>query len=184
MVLGGGCSEHNVPKGCISYGALPKALKERLVTEDAVDMALKRVLKARFRLGLMDDPDKLKRASLPANPYLSIPAREVDSPAHRALAREAAQNSVVLLKNGNKSTTKLPLPLRNHPDAGAIAVIGPNANVSLAGNYAGTNLVMSTMLDGISAASSRRVFYERGCDIDSNDTTGFDAAVAVAGRAV
>ena len=35
-------------------------------------------------LGLMDDPDKLKRASLPANPYLSIPASEVDSPTSRS----------------------------------------------------------------------------------------------------
>jgi beta-glucosidase len=187
MALGGGCSDKNVPEGCISYGALPEALHERLVTEQGIDAALHRVLRARFRLGLMDDPVKLKHAGMAANPYESIPPNVVDSPAHRALAREAAEKSVVLLKNGEESyastTGSLPLPLPRAREFGTIAVIGPNANVTLSGNYAGSNPVMSTMLGGICAATSRPVDYARGCDIDSNDTSGFDAAVAAARNA-
>lgn len=101
MALGGGCAPNNVPPGCVSFGALPNATAQGLVAPGTIDTALARVLRARFRLGLMDPPD--------VNPYTRIASTVVDSPAHRVLALRAARASVVLLKRGvlplRRSTT-------------------------------------------------------------------------------
>ena len=118
-------------------GALRLALDQSLTTESGIDQALSRVLSVRFMLGLMDD------ASLV--PYSKIPRSVIDSPEHRALALSAAEQSVVLLTNKPKGTGHT-LPLDK---PGPIAVIGPNANVSVFGNYAGTNDNFSTPLQAI-----------------------------------
>ena len=182
MVLGGGCSEKNIPKGCISYGALPEALHSNLVSENQVDVAVKRILRVRFRLGLMDDPVKLKDAMMSPNPYEQISPDVVNSPAHRALAREAARKSVVLLKNGDAQRPPV-LPLQRDKRYGKIAVVGPNANVSLPGNYNGKNANMSTMLDGIKTATARPILYAEGSAIEGNDTSGFPSAIHAAKEA-
>ena len=54
MALGGGCAPSNQPPGCISFGALGNATALGLVTRNDVDVAVARVLRVRFRLGLMD----------------------------------------------------------------------------------------------------------------------------------
>lgn len=175
MSLGGGCNKKNTPAGCISFGALPEAIESKLLAPTAIDASLGRVLRARFKLGLMD-PSEL-------NPYSTISPKVVDSPAHRFLALRAARQSVVLLTNRNRA---LPLsPPRRAKQALKIAVIGPNANVSLFGNYNGNNSNYSTVLGGIQAwvQNPSQVVFAKGCAIDSNDTSGFFVARTAAASA-
>ncbi|MCS7179135.1 MAG: glycoside hydrolase family 3 C-terminal domain-containing protein [Anaerolineae bacterium] len=136
------------------YYALLDAVKKGLISEEAIDQALRRLFMARFRLGMFDPPEQV--------PYTRIPYEVVASPQHRALALQAARESIVLLKNeGNL----LPLPR----DLGAIAVIGPNAHDFrvLLGNYNGTPARAITPLEGIrrKIAPTTRLYYALGCPI-------------------
>lgn len=113
------------------------------------------------------------------NPYTKIPRSAVNSWEHRELAIEAARQSVVLLTNSPPHA--LPLPAK----IPTIAVVGPNANVTAFGNYAGSNPNYTTVLSGIQARTARtggpdRVRYAQGCTVATNDTSGFAAAVAAA----
>ena len=67
------------------------AVKQGLLSEKDIDVSLKRLFTARFRLGMFDPPELV--------PYANIPDSEIDSQPHRALALRAAQESIVLLKN-------------------------------------------------------------------------------------
>ena len=118
------------------FDALNQALKDKLVSESEIDTAVKRLFTARFRLGMFDPPQDV--------PYAHIPMSEVDSQAHRELARKVARESIVLLKNANGI---LPLDANTK----TIAVIGPNATVleSLEGNYNGQPTHPVLPLDGI-----------------------------------
>ena len=138
-----------------TYLALGKAVKEGLVTEAEIDVSLRRLFTARFRLGLFD-PD-------PKVPYASIPFSEVDSAAHRALALEAANKSMVLLKNDGV------LPLR--PNLRTIAVIGPNAASlsAIEGNYNAVPSGPVLPVDGIGEAfKGARVLYAQGSPYVAN----------------
>jgi beta-glucosidase len=104
------------------FSSLVDAVHQGLISQAAIDAAVKRLFTARFRLGMFDPPEQV--------PYSRIPFSKNDSPAHAALALEAARSSMVLLKN-------LPavLPLRSSIQS--VAVIGPNAAAlaALEGNY-------------------------------------------------
>ncbi len=132
-----------------TYEALPQAVKEELISERDIDLAVKRLFTARFRLGMFDPPEDV--------PFNRIPAGEIDSPAHRKQALQAARESMVLLKNDRGI-----LPLRN---VRTLAVIGPNA-VALAaieGNYNAIPSHPVFPLDGIQAEFPRaKVLYEQG----------------------
>ena len=109
---------------------------------------------------------------------------------HMHIARQAARESVVLLQNrngalplhapGRAANTGSNSSSNSSTGTNGIAVIGPNADVTLFGNYAGSNANASTILDGIRAAAPGVVKYAKGCDINSNDTSGLAAAVAAA----
>ncbi len=111
------------------------AVKQGLLSEKDIDVALRRVFRARFLLGMFDPPEMV--------PYAQIPYSENDSEAHRKLALTTARESMVLLKNDGI------LPLTKAPKT--IAVVGPLAdNIRvLEGNYNGTPSRASTALDGI-----------------------------------
>jgi beta-glucosidase len=113
---------------------LKKALDKGLLEEKDLDTALTRVLSARFRLGEFDP--------LEAVPYSSITKDKLDSKENRKLALEAAQKSIVLLKNNGI------LPLRKNKIK-SIAVIGPNAEDTQLGIYAGIPNVRVSPLEGI-----------------------------------
>eukprot|EP00037_Helgoeca_nana_P030791 m.384215 g.384215 ORF g.384215 m.384215 type:complete len:572 (+) comp28268_c0_seq7:134-1849(+) len=121
LALGGGCDPANQPPGCISFGALGNATKLGLVTTAEIDTAVGRVLRVRFRLGLMDPPSA-------ENPYLQIPPDVVNAWPHRQLAIKAAHESVVLLQN---RAGVLPLLSRT----ARVGVVGPNAILKAYGNY-------------------------------------------------
>src|SRR5260370_27491130 len=119
------------------------AVKQGLLSEKDIDVALKRLFTARFRLGLFDPPERV--------PYRQAPDSEIDNEAHRALALKLARESIVLLKNDGV------LPLS--PEVRHIAGFGPLAgSVSvLHGNYSGTAPQATTALDGIRQQGSAEV---------------------------
>jgi beta-glucosidase len=163
--------------GC-SYGYLPGAVEQGLLSEADVDLAIRRLFRARVRLGMFDPPEEV--------PYASIPYDVNDCEEHRALARTAAQKSMVLLKN-----TRATLPLKKN--IRSIAVIGPNAYDPqvLRANYFGEASRWVTPLDGIRAAVGKRtkVWYAQGCKRTGTVTEGLgrsgnlSEAVSVAERA-
>ncbi|KAK3267205.1 hypothetical protein CYMTET_24229 [Cymbomonas tetramitiformis] len=178
MALGGGCDPANVPAGCVSFGALPEAAKLGLVTHGDVDQALGRVLGARFRLGLMDPPE--------LNPYTGISPAVINSAPHRALARRAAQEAVVLLTNrkldfDGGGTRDWALPLSPTKKL-SVAVVGPNAEAKAFGNYNGDNANFSTPLDGIRGFFPTAV-YAQGCGVSSMNRSGLAAARQAAATA-
>jgi len=133
--------------------ALAEAVKSGFISEAQVDVRLGRLLRTMFRLGIFDPAEKV--------PYSKIPFSENNSPAHAGLALEAAQKSIVLLKNDGT------LPL--HAETlKRIAVIGPNADslAALLGNYNGMPSAPVTILAGLKAALGDKVAvdYAVGCD--------------------
>src|ERR1700761_2056879 len=131
------------------YDALAQAVKEGLLPESALDIAVKRLFTARMRLGLFDPPAQVE--------YARLPFSHVDSEEHRAFAREVAEKSMVLLKNDQHT-----LPL---PKVKTLAVIGPNAEslIALEGNYNGVPSHPVLPLDGIEREfASTRVLYAQG----------------------
>src|SRR6266568_4923338 len=144
------------------YANLVDAVRQGLITEQAIDTAVKRLFLARMRLGMFDPPERVR--------WAQIPISVLDQPAHRALARQVARESIVLLKNADGV-----LPLRK--DLGTIAVIGPNCDDRrmLLGNYEGAPADSITPLRGIREAVSpgTRVLYARGSDLVVAGDSGF-----------
>ncbi len=136
------------------YRSLIEAVKQRLVKEEEIDVSVKRLFTARFKLGMFDPSEMV--------PYARIPIEENDSAEHRRLALQAARESIVLLKNQNGL-----LPLRK--TLRKIAVIGPTADdlPVLLGNYNGTPSSYVTPLKGIEnkLPAPAQVAYEQGCNL-------------------
>lgn len=135
-----------------TYAALPAALEQGLVSQRDIDAALIRLMTARMRLGMFDPLDQV--------PWSGTPAAVNQSPAHDALSRRVARQSLVLLKNDGV------LPLSKKLQR--IAVIGPTADSvnALLGNYNGTPAAPVTLLQGIRAAvPDARVVHERGAEL-------------------
>ncbi|MBI1876635.1 MAG: glycoside hydrolase family 3 C-terminal domain-containing protein, partial [Chloroflexi bacterium] len=155
------------------YGQLAEATQQGWVTEAEIDRSVKRLFTARFRLGMFDPPE--------AVPYSQIPYSVVDSPEHRELALEVAQQSLVLLKN---QANLLPLDRNNLK---TIAVIGPNAaeTLVLTGNYMGTPAEPVSVLAGIQAVASpeTEVIYAQGCELIGFSEAGFTGAIEAAKKA-
>lgn len=158
----------------IYFADLPKLVKSGKVSEDLIDDAVRRVLEAKQRLGLFEDPYRYSDAAR---------AKERTQTAEtRALARTVAQKSIVLLKNQGEL-----LPLKK--DLKTLAVIGALAEDqrSSLGGWAATGKPEDaiTVLAGIREAVSKKtkVVYAKGAAPDSDDEKGFAAAVRAAKRA-
>jgi beta-glucosidase len=124
------------------------AVKQGFMSEKDLDISLKRLFTARFKLGMFDPPEMVK--------YAQTPDSEIDSDAHRALALKAARESIVLLKNNGV----LPLSASTKK----IAVVGPLAESVrvLHGNYSGTASHATTALEGIRKQFSADVSFVPG----------------------
>ena len=118
------------------YKPYVEAVQQGYLPERAVDTALIRLFTARMRLGMFDPPAEV--------PYTKIDEKELDSLAHRELARRMANESMVLLKNDGV------LPLKS---VRRIAVVGPLAEQTavLLGNYNGTPTHTVSVLEGMKA---------------------------------
>jgi len=117
------------------YSHYVAAVKNGLLKESELDVAVKRLMRARMRLGMFDPPELVK--------YAQTPFSENDSESHRQLSLKIARETMVLLKNDGI------LPL--NPGLKKIAVVGPLADSAtvLLGNYNGIPSRSTTVLDGI-----------------------------------
>lgn len=117
------------------YPSLVRAVEKGLIAEAEVDVAVKRLMLARMKLGMFDDPEN--------QPWSDLSLDLVASDKHRALALEMARKSMVLLKNDGS------LPLGK--DLAKVAVIGPNAHNTFVqyGNYNGFSRNPVSVLEGI-----------------------------------
>src|ERR1700752_657876 len=133
------------------YRSLIQAVKDGLISEQEIDVAVKRLMKARFQLGMFEPPEMV--------PYARIPFSENDSEPHRLLSLKAARQSIVLLKNEQNV-----LPLNK--DIKTLAVVGPSAdNLGvLLGNYNGQPTKDVTPLAGIKSkvSASTEVLFAPG----------------------
>ena len=165
-----------LPTGDAYLAPLAAAVRSGAVEESLVDRACTRALEQKAELGLLG-------ATFEDEPPTEV---ELDGPEHRAAARRMAEESVVLLSNDGT------LPLAA-PDR--VAVIGPNADrlQALFGCYSFVNHVIPQhpgTEPGIAAPTVRealthewpgaQVHDARGCEVESDDVTGIDAAVAAA----
>jgi beta-glucosidase len=133
------------------------AVKQGLLSEHDIDVAVKRLFRARFRLGMFDPPEMVK--------YAQTPDSEIDGDAHRELALKTARESIVLLKNDGV----LPLSASTKK----IAVLGPLAQSThvLEGNYSGTPLRPVSALEGIRKQfSAAQVTFMPGTNFLREDT--------------
>ncbi|EXZ65618.1 glycosyl hydrolase family 3 C-terminal domain protein [Bacteroides fragilis str. 3725 D9(v)] len=142
-------------------GTLKKSVEEGKVSVETVNTACRRILEAKYKLGLFDNPYKycdLKR-----------PARDIFTKEHRAAARKIAGESFVLLKNEGLSPTLAPvLPLS---PTGTIAVIGPLANTR--SNMPGTWSVAAvldkspSLVEGLTewVGNQGKILYAKGSNL-------------------
>lgn len=138
----------------VAYGKLNDALKRGIISESDIDVAVKRVYTARFKLGMFDPPSRV--------PYSAIPASANATDINGTLAREAARKSIILLKNQDNI-----LPLSQNIKT--LAVIGPNGNnwEALLGNYNGIPKHPVTILEGLKSRlePQTRVLFAEGCHL-------------------
>ncbi|MFI6242278.1 glycoside hydrolase family 3 N-terminal domain-containing protein [Micromonospora sp. NPDC050795] len=162
-----------------AYLTLRESLRAGKLDEALIDRAVLRVLRQKRDLGLLD-------ATFDDEPPQTI---DLDSPEHRSIARRLAEESIVLVANRDA----LPLPAGRR-----VALIGPNADrqSALFGCYSFLNHVLvqhpgvetgidvPTVLDAVRAEfGGDLVTWARGCDVDDDDRSGFDEAIATASAA-
>ncbi|HCC37561.1 MAG TPA: glycosyl hydrolase, partial [Treponema sp.] len=139
--------------GC-TYPELTVSYRKGLVTEEAIDTALARLLRTRFKLGMFDPPESGK--------YGKLGREVINCEKHRQLALEAAEKSIVLLKND-----KGLLPLDS--SSKKITVVGPGAANAhtLFGNYYGVASRFVTVLEGLGEKVKDKfginIEYRQGC---------------------
>ena len=153
--LGGNC-----------FAQLVEAVKNGKVSESALDQAVRRVLRLKFEMGLFE------------HPYVDgkTAGQQVNNSEAIATARQAARESITLLKNDGI------LPLSKTTN---VAVIGPNANniYNMLGDYTAPQAdgKVITVYDGIKAMlGSEQCIYAKGCAIRDTTDCDIDAAVAAA----
>lgn len=165
--------------GSVYGDGLLDAVKKGMVSEKELDAALVYLFNTRFKLGMFDPAT--------GNPYAKIGEKEINSTAHRTLARTVAQKSIVMLKNNGV------LPLRN--DLRKYFITGPNAVSvdALLGNYNGLNSNLVTMVEGIAAQvkNGSQLQYRPGTllarenvnpiDWTTEEAKNSDVAIAVLG---
>ncbi|KAI9706992.1 MAG: hypothetical protein M1820_004580 [Bogoriella megaspora] len=154
--------------GSFNYRSIPELVDSGRLSEDTVNTAVSRVLRAKFTMGLFEKPYQIapqsKRQSIINNNYAKQLAREID------------RDSIVLLKNDHNI-----LPISKNKK---VAVIGPMADGFM--NYGDYVVYRSqyqgvTPLDGIQTAiGNGSVTYAQGCERWSSDQSGFSAAVSAA----
>lgn len=144
-----------------SYVKLAEMVKKGYISEEEVNVNVRHILKVKFQMGLFE------------HPYVdeSLAEKKCDTPQFRQLARRAARESIVLLKNEHDV-----LPLKG---IHRLAVVGPNANVVQLGGYSAKGVRGVSPLQGIEQVlgSQIEVSYAKGCEVTGTDKSGFAQAV-------
>lgn len=144
--------------GTDAYKALVQAVKNGKISEDQIDISVKRLFMIRFRLGMFDPASMVQ--------YAQTPDSVLESTEHSNHALKMARQSIVLLKN-EKNILPLSKKLKK------IVVLGPNADnsISILGNYNGTPSKLTTVLQGIKEklGKNTEVIYEKAINF-TNDT--------------
>jgi len=172
LALNAGVDMDMVGSTFLNFGA--ELLKEKKIDMARIDQAVRSVLVAKAMLGLLDDPYRYCNKSRQEKEIMT--AKSLD------LARKMVSESCVLLKN-DKQTLPLPANVKR------IAVIGPLADSKkdMLGSWsgAGNPELCVTLLEGLKskAAGKCEVVYEKGCNTNDQDKSGFDAAVKLAAGA-
>jgi len=139
-----------------AYATLVDQVRQGKVSQTAIDAAVRRLLRAKFELGLFE------------NPFVDAArAAEISGAAStRSLALEAARQAIILLKNERNT-----LPL-NAANLSRVAVIGPHAAEVLLGGYSGTPRHVVSVLDGVKERLGSRatVEYAEGVRITEDST--------------
>jgi beta-glucosidase len=161
-------------QGSAFLNEIAALVKSNKVSEETIDNAVRRILIAKYKLGLFDDPyrycDKKREAE------------EILTPAFREFAREVAAKSCVLLKNENKT---LPIPA----DVKTIALIGPLADSKedMLGFWSGAGQPDKciTLLDGLKnkVKSSVKILTVKGCNVNDDSLDEISKAVTAARNA-
>ena len=148
---------------------LEQLVKEKKVSMQRVDDAVKRILRVKFELGLFD------------NPYTEITdiTQRYLQPEDKTIAEQLAEESIVLLKNDNNV-----LPLKS--TVKSVALIGPLAKNAddLIGSWSahGKSNESTNILDALQSEFSNtvKINYAQGCDFDGEDSSGFNDAINTA----
>lgn len=157
---------------------LAKLVRSGQLLPSVLDEAVRRILRVKFALGLFEHPYADEKSA----PYLATPGK-------RALARSAAEETMVLLKNGYAVPyTGRVLPISKK--TGTIALIGPLADsqIDMLGSWAaagnaGDVITLRSALQNRCDWAKTKLLYARGTDILTDDEDGFKAAVAAAQQA-
>ena len=158
------------------YQTLVQQVRAGSVPESAVDEAVRRILRVKLSLGLFE------------NPYVKVTARsEAIKPEYLETARKVAEESFVLLKNGESSKPVLPISA----DVKTIALIGPLADDApdMLGPWAGAATNPKDVISLRAALTERagqkgiKLLYAKGTDIWGQSDAGFADAVAAARQA-
>lgn len=157
--------------GC-TFNDLLVAVGAGLITEAEIDGSVRRLLTTKFKLGLFDPPERVA--------FSRLATQIVDSAPHRALARQAAAQSIVLLKNAGHV-----LPLRADP--ASVLVVGPTAaNLhAMLGNYAGISADVVTFVEGITERLNENTIleYRAGCALCHQPPSGLNYTFGTAAAA-
>ena len=151
-----------------SYAELQQLVENGMLDVKYIDQAVARILTAKFNMGLFEYPLPMEKN------YDKV----VHAPAHVSLARKIAEESIVLLQNVNNI---LPLQMNKLK---SIAVIGPNADQVQFGDYTWSrdNKDGVTLLEALKERVGNQLTlnYAKGCDLVTDDRSGFKEAVDVA----
>ena len=154
-------------QGAVYQRFLAQSVREGKVSMSQIDDAVRRVLTLKIELGLFDDPYKFCDAEREKRVMLSAD--------HRAKSREVARKSVVLLKNEGQT-----LPLNPKTKIALIGPLGDNQSELIGawpGSGSGSDCI--SLMQGLKNAGGN-VTFNKGCNVEGDDRSGFDAAVALA----
>ncbi len=144
-----------------TYVKLDEMIRQGKISEEDINENVRHILRVKFEMGLFE------------HPYVdeALAEKLCDAPHFRSLAREAARQSIVLLKN-----EKNLLPLKG---ARKIAVMGPNADVVQLGGYSAKGVSGVSPLQGIRNIWGNRaeITFTKGCGMTDNSKDGFEQAI-------
>ncbi len=152
-----------------TYRYLKHLVENKILDEKYIDRAVKNILYVKFACGLFDESVPVANKNIKSTIHTSEAV---------SLARKIADESIVLLKNEKQI---LPLDVNK---LNSIAIIGPNASILQVGDYSWSkgDTLGNTPLNGIKqlVGNKIKVNFAKGCDLTSQDSTGFKQAVQVA----